>query len=231
MPPEVKICGIADAAALEAAVTGGARFAGFVFFPPSPRALTPADAAGLAGTVPAGIVRVGLIVDADDAAIDDILAAVPLDMLQLHGGESPARVAAVRARTRLSVMKVIAVASEADLAAASAYAQVADRLLFDARPPAGATRPGGNACSFDWRLLAGRTWSRPWLLAGGLDAGNVADAVRLSGALGVDVSSGVEDAPGRKSPAKIRAFLAAAARIGSEPEAEMIVPTDGPAYM
>jgi phosphoribosylanthranilate isomerase len=134
-------------------------------------------------------------------------------MLQLHGGESPARVAEVRQRFRLPVIKAIAVASEADLAAAATYTGAADHLLFDARPPADATRPGGNARSFDWRLLAGRCWCVPWLLAGGIDAGNLAEAVYASGAQGVDVSSGVEDAPGRKSVAKISAFLRAAARL------------------
>lgn len=214
MALEVKICGLADAVALDAAVSGGARMVGFVFYPPSPRALAPAAAAALALRVPPGVSRVGLVVDADDAAIAAILAQVSLDLLQLHGSETPARVADVRSRFRLPVIKAIAVEDVDDLAAADPYVAVADRLLFDARPPKDATRPGGNARAFDWRLLAGRGWPVPWLLAGGLQADNLAEAVRLSGAAAVDVSSGVEDASGHKSVALIRAFLDAAARIG-----------------
>ncbi len=213
MALEVKICGLNTPAALDAAVAAGARLVGFVFFPPSPRVLSPAAAAALARRVPPGVLRVGLVVDADDATLDAILAAVPLDLLQLHGQESPERVAAVRARFGLPVIKAIAVEQAADLAAAERYAGIADRLLFDARPPKGALLPGGNARSFDWRLLAGRSWPRPWLLAGGLHAGNLAEAVRLSGAAAVDVSSGVEEAPGRKNVGLIRAFLAEAGRI------------------
>lgn len=213
MALEVKICGISDAAALAAAASGGARLIGFVFFPPSPRALTLAAAAELVSLVPAGVLRVGLVVDAADTDIANLLAAVPLDLLQLHGSESPRRVADVRSRFGRPVIKAIAVAGANDLAQAEAYVGVADRLLFDARPPAGGSRPGGNARKFDWRLLAGRAWNVPWLLAGGLDAGNLAEAARLSGASAVDVSSGVEDAPGHKSAALIRAFLAEAAQI------------------
>lgn len=214
MPLAVKICGLSDAVALDAAVAGGARYVGFVFFPPSPRAILPEAAAALAARVPQGVLRVGLVVDAGDEDLQAITSAVPLDLLQLHGAETPERVAAVRARFRLPVMKAIPVAEAADLARAESYLGAADRLLFDARPPAGATRPGGNAAAFDWRLLAGRRWPVPWLLAGGLDAANLGRAVRESGAEAVDVSSGVEDAPGRKSVTLIEAFLAAAAAIG-----------------
>jgi phosphoribosylanthranilate isomerase len=161
--------------------------------------------------VPSGVLRVGLVVDAVDTTLREILARVPLDMLQLHGSESPMRVAEVRQRFGLPVIRAIAIAEEADLAAVADYVGVADQLLFDARPAADATRPGGNALGFDWRLLYGRSWPVPWLLAGGLHAGNLAEAVRLSGAAAVDVSSGVEDAPGRKSVARIRDFLATAA--------------------
>lgn len=213
MPVDVKICGIRDAKALDAAISGGARFVGFVFFAKSPRALRPATAAGLVASVPPGVLRVGLVVDAADGDLAGLLEALPLDVLQLHGSESPARVAEVRSRFRLPVMKAIAVGSPDDVAAAAPYAEVADRLLFDARPPAGASRPGGNARPFDWRLLAGRDWNVPWLLAGGLNEGNVAEAVRLSGASAVDVSSGVEDAPGHKNASMIRAFLTKAAQI------------------
>jgi phosphoribosylanthranilate isomerase len=162
--------------------------------------------------VPAGITRVGLFVDADDATIDAVLATAPLDQLQLHGGESPARVAAVKARFGRAVMKALPIGDPADVAAAEPYLAVADRLLFDARPPRGAdARPGGNGLVFDWRLIAGRRWDLPWMLSGGLTADNVAEGIRLTGASAVDVSSGVERAPGVKDPAKIAAFLAAAA--------------------
>ncbi|HYN38168.1 MAG TPA: phosphoribosylanthranilate isomerase [Rhodospirillales bacterium] len=231
MPLDVKICGIGDAAALDAAVRTGARLVGFVFFARSPRALTLPAAAALAGSVPAGVLRVGLVVDAADDEIARICAAVPLDLLQLHGAESPGRVAEVRARFRLPVIKAIGVAHAGDLAPADAYAAVADWLLFDARPPADATRPGGNAQAIDWRLLAGRSWPVPWLLAGGLHAGNLAEAVRLSGAAAVDVSSGVEDAPGHKSAALIRAFLAEAARIAALAATPAVAPGTGAAYM
>lgn len=215
MAVEAKICGITDVAALNAAVTGGARLVGFVFFPASPRALKPAVAAPLAAAVPPGVLRVGLVVDAPDAEIEAILAQVPLDLLQLHGGERPDRTAWVRSRFGIPVIKAIAVAEAGDVdAAARSYDGLVDRLLFDARPPAGASRPGGNARALDWRILAGRAWQQPWLLAGGLTADNVAEAVRLSGADAVDVSSGVEDVPGHKSPALIRAFLAKVAQIG-----------------
>lgn len=210
MPVDVKICGLTTAAAVDAAVAGGARWAGFVFFPPSPRSLTPAEAAPLAGRVPAGVIRVALTVDADDALLDTILGAVPIDLLQLHGDESPARAAEIRARYGLPVMKALPVADAADLAFADAYAGAVDRLLFDARPPAGATRPGGNARSFEWSLLRRRSFARPWLLAGGLHAGNLAAAVAASGAVAVDVSSGVEDRPGIKNTAKILELLALA---------------------
>jgi phosphoribosylanthranilate isomerase len=216
MAVEVKICGITDLAALNAAVTNGARLVGFVFFPASPRALKPAAAAALAAAVPPGVLRVGLVVDAPDAEIEAILAEVPLDLLQLHGEERPDRAVAVRSRFGIPVIKAIAVADAGDVdGAARSYDGLADRLLFDARPPPGASRPGGNARAFDWRVLAGRAWQQPWLLAGGLTADNVAEAVRLSGAGAVDVSSGVEEALGRKSPALIRAFLAKVAQIGA----------------
>jgi phosphoribosylanthranilate isomerase len=210
MALEVKICGLKDAASVDAAVGGGARLTGFVFFPPSPRYLTPEAAAPLVARVPKGVTSVGLVVDLDDAAIEAILAKAALDMLQLHGQETPERVTAVRKRFGLPVMKAVALSAAEDIAKARTYEAVADRLLFDAKPPKGATRPGGNALAFDWELLRGTTWKLPWLLAGGLDAGNLKEAVSVSGAPGVDVSSGVETSPGVKSLAKIEEFLATA---------------------
>ena len=206
----VKICGVNSPFALDAAVSAGADMLGFVFFPPSPRALSPADAAALGALDTGGAERVGLFVDPDDAAIEAVLAALPLDVLQLHGSETPERCAAVRARFGLPVMKALGVASSSDLDALASYAPAVDRFLLDAKPPAGAELPGGNAAAFDWRIVAGREVPRPWLLAGGLTPDNVARAVAESGAPGVDVSSGVEKARGVKDPALVRAFVAAA---------------------
>ena len=210
-----KICGVNAPAAVSAAVDGGARLIGLNFYPPSPRAVTPEAAAALVADTPPDVAKVGVFVDPDDDTLAATLAAVRLDMLQLHGGETPARVAAVRARFGVPVMKAIAVAGEADVEAAGGYAEVADWLLFDARAPKGMTDalPGGNALAFDWQLLAGRDWPRPWILSGGLDAGNVAEAVRISGARAVDVSSGVEDRRGHKNPAYIADFLTAVAAL------------------
>lgn len=180
-----------------------------MFFAPSPRHLEPSAARALAGEVPAGVAKVGLTVDADDAELDAILACVPLDILQLHGRESPERVAAIRARTGLPVMKAVGIADAADLAAIDTHAAVADMLLVDAKPPREAALPGGNGLRFDWRLVAGRRWTRPWMLAGGLTPDNVAAAVRLTGARQVDVSSGVESVPGRKDAGRMADFAAA----------------------
>ncbi len=213
MPIDVKICGLNSRESVAAAVEGGASFAGFVFFPASPRSLSPVAAAGLMAEVPPAVLKVGLVVDADDGLIEEIISRTSLDILQFHGQEPPGRVAEVKKRFGREVMKAIPISAPGDIAAARAYEQAADRLLLDARPPEGATRPGGNALAFDWELIAGETWSKPWLLAGGLDAGNVGEAVRISGAVAVDVSSGVEDAPGVKNPDKIREFLAVARKI------------------
>ncbi len=210
---EVKICGLKTREAVDVAVDAGARYVGFVFFPPSPRSLDSARAASLATPVPASVVRVGLFVDADDDYLGDVLSRVPLDMAQFHGAEPPERVEEVKRRWGLPVMKAVPVARSEDLARVRRYEGVADRLLFDARPPEGADRPGGNARSFDWTLLKGLDSRLPWMLAGGITIENVADAARLSGARAVDVSSGVEDAPGVKNPGKIRAFLEMAATI------------------
>jgi len=206
----VKICGLTSAQAVDDAVAAGARYVGFVIFPRSPRHLGLDDVALLAQRVPEGVAKVALTVDADDAALDALLAAAPIDMLQLHGHETPARVAAVRARYGLPVMKAVGVADAADLAGLDSYLQVADQILLDAKPPTGAELPGGNGLAFDWRLIEGREWSKPWMLAGGLTADTVAQAIRLTGARQVDVSSGVESAPGVKDPARVTAFIQAA---------------------
>jgi phosphoribosylanthranilate isomerase len=206
----VKICGINDAASMQAAAAAGADFVGFVFFPASPRAVTPDQAAALSAAVVAGPRRVGLFVDATDAAIAAVLAALRLDLLQLHGAETPSRCAALRARFGLPVMKALGIAAPADLDALADYAEVVDRFLLDAKAPPGAALPGGNAAPFDWSLTAGRAIPRPWLLAGGLTPGNVGQAIRIAGAPGVDVSSGVERARGVKDPGRIAAFVAAA---------------------
>ena len=210
MTISVKICGLSDPAAVACAVDGGAAMVGFVFFPASPRHLTPEEAALLTGSVPDGVLRVGLTVDADDALLADIAATAGIDMLQLHGQETPERVKEIRERFGLPVMKMLPIAAADDVIAAADYEDVADRFLFDAKPPADATRPGGNAEAFDWSLLKDNSAQKPWMLAGGLTAENLAIAVKTSGAMAVDVSSGVEDAPGVKSLDKIRAFLAAA---------------------
>ena len=220
MAIDVKICGLTTRATVDAAVCWGARFLGFVFFPSSPRFITPAGAAELTAGLPAGVIRVGLLVDPSD----DALAAIGgngIDMLQLHGAETVERVADIKRRFGIPIIKAIAVTDAGDLDRARSYEFVADRLLFDARPPKGASRPGGNAISFDWQLLRARTWRVPWMLAGGLSQDNLAQAVRTSGAAAVDVSSGVEDGEGQKSIEKIRALLALAAAL--DPPAEMPV--------
>lgn len=207
---QAKICGINGEAGMAAAIAGGADFVGLVFFAKSPRAVSPERAAELLDGVPARVTRVGLLVDPEDALLDDVLMHVRLDLLQLHGSETPERVEAVRLAFGTPVMKALGVSGAADLDAAREYAEVADRLLFDAKPPAGADRPGGHARAFDWTLLKGRKWPCPWMLAGGLTPENVAEAIAESGAPAVDVSSGVESAPGVKDPDRILRFIKAA---------------------
>jgi phosphoribosylanthranilate isomerase len=206
----VKICGLRTPADVTAVARAGAAYAGFVFVAKSPRNLTLPEAREAALAAPPGLAKVALTVDADDATLDAIVEAVPLDMLQLHGHETPDRVAEVRARYRLPVMKALGVADEGDLPAILDFSTVADQLLIDAKPPRGADLPGGNGLAFDWRLIARRRWLRPWMLAGGLTEANVAEAIRLTGAQQVDVSSGVEGAVGVKNHARIAAFVAAA---------------------
>ncbi len=206
----VKVCGLRSPADVAAVATAGAAYAGFVFFARSPRHLTLPEARLAALAAPLGLVKVALVVDADDTTLDAIVEHVPLDMLQLHGHETPERVAQLKARYGLPVIKAIGVADEGDLAGLMEMSLAADQLLIDAKPPGGADLPGGNGLAFDWRLLVGRKWLRPWMLAGGLTPGNVAEAIRLTGARQVDVSSGVESAPGVKDHALIAAFVAAA---------------------
>jgi phosphoribosylanthranilate isomerase len=206
----VKICGLRTAGDVAAVAKAGAAYAGFVFFAKSPRHLSIPEAKALALAAPVGLAKVALIVNADDAAIEAILAEVPIDILQLHGAETPERVSEVRDRFGLPVMKAVGLSGEADLAAIMDYSLVSDQLLIDAKPGSGSDLPGGNGLAFDWRLLVGRKWLRPWMLAGGLGPHNVAEAIRLTGARQVDVSSGVESAPGVKDHALIAAFVAAA---------------------
>ena len=211
MPVDVKICGIRTPEALNASVEAGARAVGFVFYPPSPRALTADIAADLARMLPTGTRSVGLFVNATDEQIAGVTARVPLDLLQLHGDETPRRVAEIRGRFGTQVMKAIRVATFEDLTSLADYESVADWILFDAKPPKSVTAlPGGTGIAFDWQLLQRVKISRPWMLSGGLTAENLAEAVSLTGANMVDVSSGVEDRPGVKSVERIRAFVAAA---------------------
>ena len=206
----IKICGLKDADTIAAAADAGAAYVGFNFFARSPRSVSLMEAAALALDVPVGIAKVALVVDADDPFIDGLLAQVPVDMLQLHGRETPQRVADLRERSGLPVMKVLGIAEAADLDRVPDYEAVADQILVDAKAPKDAVLPGGNGLTFDWTLLQGRRWRRPWMLAGGLTPDNVAEAIRLTGARQVDVASGVERAPGVKDADLIRAFCEAA---------------------
>ena len=210
-PVLVKICGLSTPPTLDATIAAGADLAGFVFFPKSPRHVSLDQARAMAFAAPVGLAKVALVVDADDAALDLLVETVPLDMLQLHGHETPDRVAEVKARHGLPVMKAVGLSGPEDLAALDLYQTVADQILVDAKPPKGAALPGGNGLAFDWRLLLGRAWRRPWMLAGGLTPENVALAIRSTNARQVDVSSGVESAPGVKDAGLIRAFIKAAA--------------------
>jgi phosphoribosylanthranilate isomerase len=205
----VKICGLRTQKTVEAAIAAGADMLGFVFFPKSPRHLAYDEARRLRETVRDRAAVVALTVDADDATLGAILESARPDVLQLHGRETPDRVARIRERTGLAVMKAVGVSAAAEVAAASDYLAVADRLLFDAKAPAGARHPGGNGLAFDWTLLAGLDLPKPFMLSGGLDPGNVAEALSITRAPGVDVSSGVERSPGEKDPDRIAAFVAA----------------------
>ncbi len=209
---EVKICGINSIDALNAAQAASADYLGFVFFPKSPRHINIDQASSLVRQVKPGIKKVALLVNASNDEIQQILARVPLDILQLHGGEPLERVAEIKRTFGLEVMKVIKISDEKDFENITPFEEVADRLLFDAKPPKGMKNalPGGNAVSFDWRLLNGKSWNRPWMLAGGLTTDNIQEAIKISGAPAVDVSSGVEDRPGLKSTEKISLFTSRA---------------------
>jgi phosphoribosylanthranilate isomerase len=212
MTVQVKICGIRSVRAIEALVAGGAVYAGFVFYPQSPRAVTLDEAAALARHAGGRLKRVGLVVDGEDDFVADLCRKVPLDYLQLHGRETPRRVDELRRLGGLPVIKAVAIAGPQDVVLAKSYQSVVDMLLFDAKPPKSmpAALPGGNGLAFDWRLIAGEDWRVPWMLSGGLDADNVAEAIVVSGARMVDVSSGVESRPGEKDMGRISAFLQAA---------------------
>lgn len=208
MPINVKICGLSTPETLDAAIRGGASHVGFVFFPPSPRNLSRERAQQLAARVPAHVARVGVFVDPDDAALEAAISAGQLQALQLHN-TTPERAAAIKARTGLLIWAAVAIKQRADLSAAASYVGAVDRILYDAKTPPGAALPGGMGVRFDWTLLEGFRHPLPWALSGGLDPLNVAEAIRVTGADLVDVSSGVETAPGIKDVAKIQAFLTA----------------------
>jgi phosphoribosylanthranilate isomerase len=214
MSVAAKICGLSTAESVRTAVRGGAQYLGFVFYPPSPRNVSPEAVAALCAEVPSGIQRVGLFVDADDATIAAVLAAAPIDILQFHGKESPDRVAEAKLRHKRPVMKAVAIAGPEDVLYARRWEDTADILLFDAKPPRlPQSLPGGNGLAFDWQLLGGKSWSRPWMLSGGLTPENLAEAVATTQAPAVDVSSGVERRPGEKDPARIAAFLEEARKL------------------
>ena len=205
----VKICGLTSPEAAAHAAQAGAAYIGMVFFPPSPRSIGMTQARDIAEAVPPGVVKVALTVDPDDALLAQI-ASLPIDMMQLHGSEQPGRVEEIRSLTGLPVMKAVGIRSAEDLAQIKRYEAIADQVLIDTKPPKGATRPGGNAVTFDWTLIANRDWTKPWMLAGGLTPANVADAIRITGANQLDLSSAVESAPGVKDPALVEAFISAA---------------------
>jgi len=206
-PVSVKICGLATVDDVRACADAGANYMGLVFFEKSPRNIIIPAARELALAAPLGLAKVALVVNPSDAELDAITGTVPLDMLQLHGRETPERVTEVKARYGLPVMKAVGIADGDDLPKLESYFGVADQILVDAKPPKGGELPGGNGLSFDWRLIAGRRWPCPWMLAGGLTPENVAEAVKMTGAKQVDVSSGVEDAPGQKNAELIQKFV------------------------
>lgn len=208
--PSIKICGLSTPDTVEAAVEAGVRYIGFNFFSPSPRAVSPGRAVSLAGGVPVGVAKVGLFVDPGDDLLDAVSASVPLDMVQINSVTDPARLSAIRDRVGLPLIAAASIATKQDVDAALSLGAVADMLLFDAKAAPGALLPGGNGVAFDWRLLSTRRIPKPWMLAGGLTPENVAEAISLTGAPGVDVASGVESSPGVKDVTLIRKFATAA---------------------
>ena len=204
-----KICGLSDPLAVSAAVDGRAQFVGFVFYPPSPRSLMPAAAGTLARLLPQSVYPVGVFFEPSDTELDSVIKNIPNVLIQLHGCESPKRVVDIKARLGAPIIKAISVATEDDLKTADKYKNIVDWLLFDSKAPVSKHKalPGGNGLAFDWSVLSDRKWKVPWLLSGGLTAGNLAEAVSSTRARAVDVSSGVEDARGRKDPERIREFL------------------------
>ncbi len=209
MTVKVKICGLTTAQTVTAAVTAGASCIGFVFFDKSPRNISPQKAKNLASLIPENIIKCGVVVNPADDELDHILSHIPLDLVQLHGDESPARTQEIRTRFKLPVTKAIAVSGPDDITRAKTYESTADMLLFDARPPPAlkGALPGGNGLAFDWHLIRGANIKLPWILSGGLDEDNLAQAIATSGAKMIDVSSGIEDSPGEKNIDKITAFL------------------------
>ena len=210
MDTKVKICGLTTPDSIAAAAAAGVTYVGYNFFAKSPRYADPDLARSLALETPVGVAKVGLVVNADDEFLDHLTSKVPLDMIQLHGGESPERVAEVRARYRLPVIKAIGIATSEDTKQIDVYGQVADMLLVDAKAPKDAVLPGGNGLPFDWQLVNRKFWPKPWMLAGGLTAQNVGLAVQMTGARQVDTASGVESAPGVKDAKLMAEFIQAA---------------------
>ena len=206
----VKICGLTTLNTLSAAINSGATYVGFVFFEKSPRHLTIEQAIKMANIVPDGICKTALVVDPSDKDLDDLLDKVPVDMIQLHGHESAERVSEVKDKFGLPVMKAVGISDESDLVNLYEHSRIADQILVDAKPPKNAVLPGGNGLSFDWKLLAGRRWSTPWMLAGGLNSSNLLQADKLTGARQFDVSSGVETSTGVKDIKLISDFIQAA---------------------
>ena len=204
---KVKICGLTTSPTVQAAIAADADYIGFVFFAKSPRYVTPQENKKLAEIVPETVIKVGLVVDADDALLDDIISSGAIDMLQLQGKETPDRLEEIKAKTGLPVMKAVGVSEKSDLDVLYDYIGIADQLLIDAKPAKGAKLPGGNGLTFDWTILSEATISAPWMLAGGLTADNVAQALSVTGASQVDVSSAVEHKLGEKEPSKIRTFI------------------------
>ena len=203
----MKICGLTSETSIKHAVTAGADYIGFVFFSKSPRYVTFSQAAGLTALIPESVIKVALVVDPNNTLLSDMVKRVPIDMIQLQGRESPQRVREIKELTGLPVMKAVGVSEPADLEIIDSYATVADQLLIDAKPAKGSILPGGNGLTFDWKLMSGKTWDLPWMLAGGLNAENVAEAIQMTGTAQIDVSSGVEKTPGDKDPDKVTLFI------------------------